>query len=46
MVAGDRSKGAIRLGEGVKQVDREQLSASGSECSERQKCTEEFQTRQ
>ena len=35
MVAGDRSKGATRLGEGEKQVDHQQLSASGSEGSER-----------
>ena len=41
MVAGDRSKGEMRLGEGEKQVDRQQLSSSGSEGSERQKCTEE-----
>ena len=35
MVAGDRSKWATRLGEGEKQVDHQQLSASGSEGSER-----------
>ena len=29
MVAGDRSKGAMRLGEGEKQVDSQQLSSSG-----------------
>ena len=29
MVAGDRSKGTMRLGEGEKQVDSQQLSSSG-----------------